>query len=151
MDIIMNQYEVIEVKYGSEQYEQTLLLRDKVMRQPLGLSIKNEDLSYEQQATTLVVYDSDKLLGTGIYVILDDSTMRVNFLCVDFNLQKAGIGRTILEDIEKRARQLGMKKITLNARLTALDFYKKLGFVEYGDIFLMNAAPIEHICMEKVL
>lgn len=36
----MNQYEVIEVKYGSEQYEQTLLLRDKVMRQPLGCPLK---------------------------------------------------------------------------------------------------------------
>lgn len=147
----MNQFEVTEVKYGSTQYQQTILLRDKVMRQPLGLSIKNEDLSYEQQATTLVVYDSDTLLGTGIYVILDDSTMRVNFLCVDFNLQKMGIGRIILEEIEKRTRQLGIKKITLNARLTALDFYKKLGFVEYGEVFLMKAAPIEHICMEKIL
>lgn len=147
----MNQFEVTEVKYGSTQYQQTILLRDKVMRQPLGLSIKNEDLSYEQQATTLVVYDSDTLLGTGIYVILDDSTMRVNFLCVDFNLQKMGIGRIILEEIEKRARQLGIKKITLNARLTALDFYKKLGFVEYGEVFFMKAAPIEHICMEKIL
>lgn len=147
----MNQYEVIEVEYGSTQYEETILLRDKVMRQPLGLSIKNEDLSYEQRATTLVVYDSDTLLGTGIYEMIDESTMRVNFLCVDFNLQKKGIGRTLLEEIEKRAKQQGIKKITLNARLTALDFYKKLGFNEYGDIFLMKAAPIEHICMEKIL
>lgn len=147
----MDQYELLEVKYGSKQYEQTVLLRDKVMRQPLGLSMKNEDLSSEQQATILAVFDSDSILGTGIYFFEGESTIKVNFVCVDTALQKNGVGRIIIKEIEKRALRKGIKKIYLEARLTALNFYKKLGFIESGEIYLMKTAPIEHIYMEKIL
>ena len=147
----MNLYTVEEVEFGSKRYEQTVLLRDRVMRKPLGLSIKNEDLSYEKQAAVLAVFDGDTILGTGVLTFKDQATAKVCFLCVDTKLQKSGIGRAILEDMEKRSLQHGIKKICLESRLTAKIFYNKLGYHEYGDTYLLKQAPIEHIWMQKVL
>lgn len=144
-------YTVEKVDFGSKRYEQTVLLRDKVMRKPLGLSIKDDDLSSEKQATVLAIFDLDTILGMGVFALQDETTAKVRFLCVDSDLQKSGIGRTILEDIEKRSLLHGAKKICLESRITAKDFYKKLGYQEYGDPYLMKEAPIEHIWMQKVL
>jgi N-acetylglutamate synthase-like GNAT family acetyltransferase len=147
----MNLYTVEEVEFGSKRYEQTLLLRDKIMRKPLGLSIKNDDLSYEQQAIVFGVFDGDIILGTGVLIFEDEATAKVRFLCVEPNIQKSGIGRAILESMEKRSLQHGIKQICLESRVTAKDFYKKLGYQEYGDIYLMKQAPVEHIRMQKIL
>ncbi|WP_313128787.1 GNAT family N-acetyltransferase [Anaerocolumna sp.] len=147
----MNLYTVEELEFGSKRYEQTLLLRDKIMRKPLGLSIKNDDLSYEQQAAVFAVFDGETILGTGVLIFEGEATAKVRFLCVEPNLQKSGIGRAILESMEKRSLQHGIKKICLESRVTAKDFYKKLGYQEYGEIYLMNQAPVEHIRMQKIL
>ncbi|WP_333650040.1 GNAT family N-acetyltransferase [Lacrimispora sp.] len=147
----MNSYVVEEVEFGSQRYKQTVLLRDRVMRKPLGLSIKNDDLSFEKQATVLAVFESDTMIGTGILVFKEQETAKVCFLCVDPDVQKGGVGRAILEDIEKRALHHGIKKICLESRVSAKDFYKKLGYHEYGDVYFMKEAPVEHIWMEKVL
>ncbi len=144
-------YTVEEIEFGSKRYEQTLLLRDKIMRKPLGLSINNDDLSYEQQAIVLAVFDTETILGTGVLVFEDEATAKVRFLCVDSNLQKGGIGRAILENMEERSLQHGIKKVHLESRVTAKDFYKKLGYHEYGDTYLMKQAPVEHIRMQKIL
>ena len=147
----MASYSVETVAFGTNRYNQTLLLRDRVMRKPLGLSIQNDDLSFEKHATILAVFDTDTLLGMGVLDFIDETTASICFLCVDTSLQKGGIGRAIVEDMEKRALQHGVKKICLEARITAKDFYDKLGYQEYGDIYLLKKAPIEHIKMEKML
>lgn len=147
----MKSYTVEEVAFGSRRYKQTVLLRDKVMRKPLGLSINNDDLSSEEHATVLAVFDEDIILGMGVLVFNDNATAKVCFLCVDSDSQKGGIGRSLLEDIEKRSLQHGVKRICLESRVTAKDFYKKLGYHEYGDTYLMKEAPVAHIWMQKEL
>jgi hypothetical protein len=32
-----------------------------------------------------------------------------------------------------------------------MNFYKKLGYTEYGEIQMMKIAPVQHIKMEKIL
>ena len=149
----MKSYAVIEVKFGSSRYEQTVSLRDRVMKKPLGLSLYDFDLSYERDATVLAVFDADTdtIMGTGILVFEDDVTAKIRYLCVDPALQKGDIGRAIIEDIEKRSLQRGIKKICLDARVTAMNFYKKLGYLTYGEIYSLEEAPVEHIWMEKAL
>ncbi len=47
------------------------------------------------------------------------------------------------------ARDAGYKKITMHARLTAIGFYKKLGYKTHGTEFLELSIP--HYMMEKKL
>lgn len=139
-----------EVSFGSSDYLETCNLRDRVMRQPLGLSIKNDDLSYEEQALITVVKEFDKVIGTGI-LTLEEAHAFIRYICVDDTLQKSGVGKLILNDLEERARLSGKNKVVLEARVSAKDFYKKYGYVEQGEEYLMDVAPIPHIFMEKNL
>ena len=63
--------------------------------------------------------------------------------------RRSGIGKKMLEKLLAIAETMGMKTAFLNAQLVAIDFYKKYGFQEHGEIF--DDAGIEHIRMEKSL
>jgi len=55
----------------------------------------------------------------------------VNYLAVDPDRRHAGLGRALMDEVERRLRDLGCPKINLQVRGTntaALDFYRKLGF-----------------------
>jgi ribosomal protein S18 acetylase RimI-like enzyme len=55
----------------------------------------------------------------------------VNYLAVDPSHQRQGIGRAIMDEIERRLLSLGAPKINLQIRddnLEAIDFYERVGF-----------------------
>ncbi len=56
-----------------------------------------------------------------------------------------GVGEALLMALIDRARTLGLREVSLNAQVSALGFYKRFGFVEYGDRFA--EAGIEHQAM----
>ena len=65
------------------------------------------------------------------------------------NLQGKGIGRALMQFAENIARDLGYKKLTMHARVTAVGFYEKLGYSVVGDQFIEVTLP--HHSMEKLL
>ena len=61
---MMEQIRTIE--YGTKEYEDTLALRNKVMRVPLGLDIYQEDFSCEKNAIIIGMFDEQNLVGVGV-------------------------------------------------------------------------------------
>ena len=55
-----------EILYGTEEYDKTLALRNKVMRIPLGLNIYEEDFAFEQDALMVGMFEGENLLGVGV-------------------------------------------------------------------------------------
>lgn len=60
-----------------------------------------------------------------------------------------GVGKKLMEFIEKDAKLKGFNLLQLNAQLYIADFYKKLGYKADGEVFM--EADIEHIHMVKEL
>jgi GNAT superfamily N-acetyltransferase len=60
-----------------------------------------------------------------------------------------GIGTSIVEKLEEKARALGATYVALNARNVALNFYKSLGYVEIESY--ESDIKIPHTRMEKRL
>lgn len=141
-----------EIQYDSKEYQQTLELRNKVMRLPLGRSIYNEDLSNEKDAYILGAFDNEQLLGV---VVLSQTehgdVLKVDYLCVDTNLQNRHIGTKLLYATEEYALASEKNVIMLEARTSAILFYKKLNYVPSGETFIKVNAPVEHILMSKQL
>lgn len=57
----------------------------------------------------------------------------VNYLAVEPELQRHGLGREMMAEAERRARDLGCPKLQLQVRkdnAAALAFYRKLGYAE---------------------
>ena len=106
------------IAYGSAEYRETLELRNRVMRIPLGLDIHKEDFSHERESAVIGAFDGGQLLGVGVMSHKD--VFKVEYLCVDFHLQGSGIGGELLDRMEAMAAEGGGKTMYLDARVTAL-------------------------------
>ena len=93
------------IEYGSAEYLETLELRNRVMRIPLGLDIHKEDFSHESASAIIGSFDGGQLLGVGVMSHKD--VFKVEYLCVDFHLQGSGIGGELLDRMEAMAAERG--------------------------------------------
>ena len=138
------------IQYWTKDYQDTLKLRNKVMRIPLGLDIYKEDLSFEKKSIIIGFFDNGHLLGVGV-MSNKSSVYKIEYLCVDSEIQSSGIGGKLLCYLEKIAVEKGGKKICMDARVSAEKFYLRHGYKPVGDVFLLDYAPVQHIVMEKIL
>lgn len=60
-----------------------------------------------------------------------------------------GLGRALVEELCKKAQELGGSRMVVGAQLHAKGFYEVCGFSTYGQIYLEDG--VEHIMMEKTL
>ena len=75
---------------------------------------------------------------------------QLRFMGVKENTQGLGIGKKLIAFAEQKAKQQGAKKLILQAREIALEFYKKCGYTLVKKSFLMWD-EIQHYLMEKEL
>lgn len=66
---------------------------------------------------------------------------------------RKGVGTALLQVLEKRAHELGLKKLKLSSSINARPFYEKHGYVELskGQHTLQTGVKIDCIFMEKHL
>ena len=64
-------------------------------------------------------------------------------------LRGKGGGGAVLEALVAEAARAGLAEVALNAQVHALAFYRRHGFVEYGDVFM--EAGIPHRAMRRTL
>lgn len=140
--------ELREIQYGSAEYEMTRELRNRIMRVPIGLSIYDQDYTFEVNSRIVGAFKGETMLGCSIVGKLDGECC-LDFLCIDDQVQKSGIGSRLLADVENWARSQGISLLILEARVTARKFYEKHGYEAYGEIYLMEKSPVDHIMMRK--
>ena len=64
-------------------------------------------------------------------------------------LRGKGVGGAVLEALVAEAMRTGLAEVALNAQVHALAFYRRHGFVAYGDEFM--EAGIPHRAMRRTL
>jgi GNAT superfamily N-acetyltransferase len=90
--------------------------------------------------------DGLQVVGT---VTLEGERLRNLFVRVDVHSQ--GVGERLMGFVENLAIHNGLKRLTLNADLSAAEFYEKLGYVRNGEkVLLIRSARIKMVAMEKV-
>lgn len=99
------------IHYGSPAYLETLELRNRVMRLPLGLNIHDEDFSFEQNCVLYAAFDGEQVIGR--VPCPGGGHRKVEYLCVDTAIQSRGLGRQLLEALEGAAREQGAAHICL--------------------------------------
>ena len=132
---------IVLTRVGGLHYEETVRLRQRILRDPLGLVL---DTSGDAARTFFVAVKEGAVVGT---VALEGDRLRA--MAVDTSTQTRGVGRLLVERLEEEARARGIARIELHARVTARGFYAKLGYVEYGEE--LTEVTIPHIAMRKVL
>lgn len=137
------------ITYESEDYEAALKLRDINLSQPLGISIYDGPLEEEKEWIHIGAFIKEKLVGVLILIELEEDLMQIRQIAVDETLRCQGIGSMLISFAEKYAKELGYKKIVVNARLTAIKFYVKNHYTKFVEQFIEVGIP--HYKMEKEL
>lgn len=130
-------------------YGDFVRFRNEILRKPLGLSIYEEDLSGDKEDVMIAAYEDDTIIGCVMLHPVDNNIMKLRQMAVGDEQQGKGIGRQIVAYAEEIAKGKGYKQITMHARMTAIPFYQKLGYTEYGAEF--EEVTIPHVAMQKTI
>ncbi len=144
-----NNYQIKIATHGSDLYDQTVILRDRILRKPLNMVFTEEQLAAEKDQIHIACFEGDELVGCMILVPTEDHSMKMRQVAVDNEKQSKGVGRFMSEFIETYAQARGVKRIYCNARDTAVPFYHKMGYQSFGEPFIEVGIP--HTKMEKLL
>ncbi len=129
------------LQHGSAEYQESVALRDDVLRRPLGLVFAPEQLGAEAGDLHLAGYIDEDLVACLILVPHDYGEIQMRQVAVRHDLQGRGIGRELVRESERLAIDRGFTVMTLNARLSALPFYERLGYTTVGPEFQEVTIP----------
>ena len=141
---------IIQVEFATPEYDETIALRYKILRQPLGLDFTEEQLATEYADFHLAAYsDSWILRGCLVLTPKNDKVLKMRQVAVGIESQSKGIGTLLVQASEVFARANGYERMELNARDTAIAFYEKLNYQKVGEEFVEVNIP--HYKMVKSL
>jgi ribosomal protein S18 acetylase RimI-like enzyme len=116
-----------------------------VLRAPLGMDRGTEKDKYDDSAFHLVAVSNDKVIGSARLRELSPELGSIAYVAVLPEFQHQGIGTKLIEKLIGKAQEQNIKTLRLMTRLSALGFYKRLGFLEQGTPFDYLGVP--HIFM----
>lgn len=138
-----------QIDHGTSDYQKVIQLRYSILRAPLGLSFTQEDLDKEKDHIHIASFEDDDLLGCCMLTKIDQHTLQLRQMAVKDNLQRKGIGASIMSFAESIAKDKGYRRIIMHARDTAIGFYEKFGYKVKGEQFTEVNLP--HHVMEKAI
>lgn len=142
--------ELISIEFSSFLYESALVLRNEILRKPLGRSLDNDDLNGESEQLHYGIICQDRTLVACVSVKNNgDKRYKIRQMAVSERFQGKGLGAKLLAHVERELIAGGAKKISLHARESAITFYEKLGFSCCGELF--DEVGISHIKMDKII
>lgn len=93
-----------------------------------------------------VAEEADRIVGFGI---LDQDSRVIEALFVLPDIRK-GIGRLLLAQLEERARELGIERLSLNSSLNAEGFYRRSGYEAQKKATYRLHSGVEVPCIQMV-
>jgi ribosomal protein S18 acetylase RimI-like enzyme len=135
----------------AEDFRRYYDLRWKILRAPWDQPRGSERDARDAHSTHLMlVDDGQRLLGVGRLHFNTIREAQIRYMAVDTPQQRQGLGSLLLRELESRARSLGAATIVLDARESALGFYRKHGYHPNGTGHVLFQR-IAHLRMSKSL
>ncbi|HYQ70353.1 MAG TPA: GNAT family N-acetyltransferase [Gammaproteobacteria bacterium] len=132
-------------------YEKYYDLRWAILRAPWNQPRGSERDSLDADSTHLLMLDDrDRAVAVGRLHFNSIREARIRYMAVAIGHQRRGCGSRLLLALEQKAASLGAACIVLDARETALGFYRKRGYeIDGPGHTLYNC--ISHVRMRKTL
>lgn len=147
----MNNSIIISRPQTTKEFEAYYLLRYKILREPWGQPLGSEKDEQEKSSIHIMASDNNKMvIGVCRLQFNSEQEAQIRFMAVEKNTQGMGIGKKMLDFIEKEAMTNGRREIILQARENAVEFYKRCGYQVVEKSFLMYN-EIQHFLMKKII
>ena len=140
--------EIIEPSIPGE-WQHYYDLRWKILRAPWNQPRGSERDELDHSSSHLMVVDNHQaVIAVGRLHFNNIREAQIRYMAVAITQQRKGIGTLLLNELERRAVDLGAARMVLDARENALRFYRKQGYEVQGPGHtLFNSIP--HVKMEK--
>lgn len=139
----------VKLATTEKEINEIIELRYKVLRQPWQQSKETATDNLEHSSLNAYINDeSGRIVACGRLQKNTTETGQIRFMAVDNLHQSKGLGKIIVSFLEEEGKKTGLKKIELQARENAVDFYKKVGYSIKEKTFLLWGI-IQHFLMEK--
>ena len=108
-------------------------LRWELLRKPFNLPVGSERDEYDTVAIHRMMLAPD---GTPIAIgrlFIGGDEAQIRFMALRPEFRGQGLGARMVEDLEQLARDEKVKRLVMNARQEAVEFYRRCGFLEVGE------------------
>ncbi len=136
------------IEHGSADYLAAVQLRETILRAPLGLVFRPDELAAEKDHLHIVGVRGERVCACAV-LVPEGAQMKMQRVAVAEDLQGQGIGGAMMKFCERVAAGLGAEKVYVHARDTAVRFYEKNLYVAVGEMFDEDGIP--HLKMWKLL
>ena len=147
---------VISAVKNEGELMQALALREIVFIEEQSVPESMERDEDDASAHHVLALAGGHAIGTGRLVMLPLAPEgetgkwgRIGRMAVLQAYRRSGIGSRLLDTLETEARKRGLDGIMLHAQLSAMDFYKRHGYVPNGAVF--DEAGMPHLEMKRRL
>jgi predicted GNAT family N-acyltransferase len=125
---------------NSSDFFKLLEVRKKVYVDELNVPIELEFDEYDETAFHFVVEVDDIVVGTARLVALDNEG-NIGRVCILKDFRRKGLGTKLITSIINASMNMGLDRLTVEAKVDALPFYEKMGFVNEGNEYLEIGVP----------
>jgi predicted GNAT family N-acyltransferase len=134
-----------------QEFEVYYLMRYTTLRKPWNQPIGSEKDEMEESSIHLMAIDEHKTaLGVCRLQFNSSNEAQLRYMGVIDTARNMGIGRLLLNEAEKIAKNKSCQHLLLQARDTAIPFYEKCGYSIKEKSYLMWN-QIQHFLMAKKL
>lgn len=134
------------IEHGSNEWEKAVILREEILRKPLGSFFNKEELDEEKNHIQIIALLKNEIVGTAV-LVPERKHLKMQRVVVSAERRNANIGSEMMLFCESYALNAGYKSIYCHARDTAVNFYLKNEYAKDGDYFDEDGIP--HLKMKK--
>lgn len=131
-----------------EEWDAYYNLRYEVLRAPLGKERGSERNEGDATGEHFAVFRDNEIIAVARLDKVDEQTAQVRFVAVKSDLQGSGVGKLLMQAVERRLVENGHHEMVLHARDYALKFYEKLGYTTIGASYKLFDV-LQHYEMRK--
>ncbi len=131
---------------STDNLEEIQHIRSEVFIKEQGVPKDLEFDGSDKYAISVLIYNNKIPVATGRIILIDD-VYTLGRICVLKDYRNKNYGTIVINELTKKAKDLGASSVHLHAQTHVVPFYEKLGFSKYGQEY--KEAGIKHINMMK--
>ncbi|OLZ42055.1 acetyltransferase [Natrinema saccharevitans] len=139
----------VRIADADREREDAFAVRREVFVAEQGVDEELEYDDHDETATHFVAYDRAEPIGAARLREYEDGVGKVERVAVLESHRDEGVGRALMDALERRAADEGLTTLKLHSQTRAADFYRELGYERRGSVF--EEAGIPHVEMRKSL
>ncbi|MTI67930.1 MAG: GNAT family N-acetyltransferase [Firmicutes bacterium] len=131
---------------GLKHIEDAHKVRTLVFIKEQKVSKEVEMDGLDKDSYHVIVYENNLPIATG-RLLKKDNIYSIGRVAVIKDYRHKNYGKIVMDELIKKAKDLGVKEVFIHSQLHAKKFYEKLGFKPFGKVY--KEANIKHISMKK--